>query len=83
MPCGRRVAVSPDLHRTVRAVSLSPAMTTVLEALAGATAAGVAEALKSNDSETAIAAAKAALHDAERRVADARGAAKFPEFRSE
>lgn len=58
-------------------------MKTVLDALASATAAGVAEALSSNSEEAAIAAAKASLHEAERRIADERGRAKFPEFRGE
>jgi len=62
---------------------VSPAVKTVLEALASATAAGVAEALSSNDEEAAIAAARASLHEAERKIADERGRAKFPEFRGE
>jgi hypothetical protein len=59
---------------------VSPAVKTVLEALAAATAAGVSEALASNSEEAAIAAAKASLHEVERRIADERGRAKFPEF---
>lgn len=60
---------------------MSPAVKAVLEALASATAAGVASAIAGNDADTAIEAARAALLVAQTKKADAEGAAKFSNFR--
>lgn len=71
-----------SLHRAVRPVSVGrEVLRTVQSALVDAGIAALESALRGDDANTAIEAARAALLVAQTKKADAEGASKYPNFR--